>query len=69
MIIFCSVPEANHLIYQLLARNARNRFHTHFLYEGLPATFNDDELLPTGQIEMVIVDSLMDRTFDDLLMC
>lgn len=43
---------------------------THILFmKGLPATFNDDELLPTGQIKMVIVDNLMDRTFADLTTC
>lgn len=65
-ILFCAW---NSLIYQLLARNTSNRFHKHFLSEGLPATFNDDALLPTGQIKMVIVDSLMNRTFDDLICC
>lgn len=42
----------------------------HVLFmKGLPETLNDDELLPTGQINMVIVDNLMDRTSDDLMIC
>lgn len=35
--------------------------------KGLPAPFDYDELFPTGQIKMVIADSLMARTLDDLL--
>lgn len=67
MIIFCSVPDTNCVLYQLVARNRTDRFPTHSVYEGLSAIFNDDEFLPTGQIKMVIVDNLMDRTFDDLM--
>lgn len=59
--------KTNCLICQLLARNTQTGF-THVLFmKGLPATFNDDELLPFGQIKMVIEDNLMDRTSDDLL--
>lgn len=39
--------------------------HTLFM-KGLSATFNDDELLLTGQIKMVSEDDLMDRNVDDL---
>lgn len=41
---------------------------THILFRnGLLVQFSDDELFPAGQIRMVIVDNLMDRTSDDWL--
>lgn len=70
MIIFCSYARKQIVSYTSCWQGTPETGFTHVLFmKGLPATLNDDELLPTGQIKMVIVDNLMDRTSDDLMIC